>query len=143
MPHQPYVNPITGQPFVPRLNIPEVFGKGLSYEDQIHMLLKVLNDWLEIIKDYPELTQKYEELLAEFEKFKESGFTDYYEEQIAQWVAANMDAILTDWVTFTLLPGLTEDGRFCVWYPRSWKLTQFSTGTSLEDGTFGRLIVKY
>ena len=47
MPHQPYVNPITGQPFAPRLNIPEVFGKGMSYEDQILMLAAMLQDAIE------------------------------------------------------------------------------------------------
>lgn len=47
MPSQPYKNPITGKPFAPRLNVPEVFGTAMSYEDQIHMLLAYVNNILE------------------------------------------------------------------------------------------------
>ena len=33
-------NPLTKQPFAPRLQIPEIFGQALSYEDQILMLIR-------------------------------------------------------------------------------------------------------
>lgn len=33
-------NPLTKQPFTPRLQIPEIFGQALSYEDQILMLIR-------------------------------------------------------------------------------------------------------
>ena len=141
MPRQPYVNPITGQPFTPRLNVPEVFGKGLSYEDQINMLLAFVEQWHQIIKDYPELQAKYDELLQEFEDFKEHGFAEYYEQQIAQWVADNMNTIMSDFAQIMLIPGLTQDGRFCVYIPKTWNQVQFSTGTSGDE--FGRLILSY
>lgn len=35
-----YMNPFTGRPFQPRFNVPEIFGKALSYEDQILWLAK-------------------------------------------------------------------------------------------------------
>lgn len=33
-------NPLTKKPFTPRLQIPEIFGQALSYEDQILMLIR-------------------------------------------------------------------------------------------------------
>lgn len=33
-------NPLTKKPFAPRLQIPEIFGQALSYEDQILMLIR-------------------------------------------------------------------------------------------------------
>lgn len=35
-----FINRFTGQPFLPRFNVPEVFGEALSYEDQIIWLAK-------------------------------------------------------------------------------------------------------
>lgn len=40
------INPFTKRSFRPRLQIPEIFGQAMSYEDQIHMLLHWVNEQL-------------------------------------------------------------------------------------------------
>lgn len=47
MPSQHYNNPLTGRVFSPRLNVPTEFYLGMSYEDQILLLLAMLQDALE------------------------------------------------------------------------------------------------
>lgn len=51
MPKQLYTNPVTGQPFIPRLNVPEIFGNDLSYSDQIQMLAAYVSNELSAL-DY-------------------------------------------------------------------------------------------
>ena len=47
MPSQSYTNPFTGRAFSPRLNVPTEFFLGMSYEDQILLLLHMLADAIE------------------------------------------------------------------------------------------------
>lgn len=81
-----------------------------------------------------------ERLEEEFEKFKESGFLDYYEAQIRAWINANMDALLHSFANVVFF-GLTADGRFCAYIPDGWQAIEFDTGTS--GSKRGHLILRY
>lgn len=81
------------------------------------------------------------ELEAEFEKFKESGFEDYYEQQLAAWIDENMPNIISYAIRMVFF-GLTEDGYFVAYIPDSWNEIQFDTGMDYSDkNTYGRLIL--
>lgn len=82
-----------------------------------------------------------DELLADFEKFKESGFADYYAEQIEQWIKDNL-AFLFETYTRGIYFGLTLDGHFVAYVPESWNDIVFDTGMDYTLDTYGRLILR-
>lgn len=92
--------------------------------------------------DVKELTALYDELRAEFDKFKESGFEDYYAQQIAAWVEKNMPTIIEQAIKFVFF-GLTDDGYFCAYIPKSWTGIQFDTIMDYTSENYGSLVLKY
>lgn len=77
-----------------------------------------------------------------FEKFMQSGFDDYYAQQIEEWINENVKWI---WQTFgqMMFAGLTDDGRFCIYVPDSWSDVTFDTGAVYGTEDYGRLILRY
>lgn len=82
------------------------------------------------------------ELAEQFEKFKESGFNDYYAAQIEQWIKDNLPFL---WKTFCkqVFFGLTNDGYFCAYVPENWNDIIFDTGMVFGNFDYGRLILRY
>ncbi len=87
------------------------------------------------------LQKQVDALQADFNEFKESGFDDYYREQIAQWVADNMPAIMAQAAKGVHF-GLNEQGYFVAYIPYSWADVTFDTGAVYALDTFGRLILR-
>jgi len=83
-----------------------------------------------------------EALRVEFEKFKDTGFLDYYEKQIQAWIDANMERIISEAIKMVFF-GLTEDGYFCAYIPKSWAGIIFDTGAVYENDNYGCLILEY
>ena len=83
-----------------------------------------------------------ERLNDEFEKFKESGFDDYYAEQVAKWIDENLEFIF-DHVVKQVYFGLTSDGYFCAYIPDSWSDIEFDTGMIYGQFDYGRLILRF
>lgn len=83
-----------------------------------------------------------EQLLADFERFQESGFFDYYAEQIEQWVRDNFNDIMKQILNQGIFFGLTEDGYFCanVAYQLTFVL---DTIANYSDENYGRLTITY
>lgn len=82
-----------------------------------------------------------EKLMADFEKFKESGFDDYYEDQISQWVNEHMPDIMAQ-ATKMVFFGLTDDGHFCAYVPAQWAFV-FDTSVDYTSDDYGRLSITY
>lgn len=82
------------------------------------------------------------ELQQEFEKFKESGFFDYYAAQIEQWIRDNFNEIMKQILNQGIFFGLTEDGYFCanVAYQLTFVL---DTIANYSDENYGRLTITY
>lgn len=87
-------------------------------------------------------SDKIESLYAEFEKFKESGFFDYYAAQIEQWIRDNFNEIMKQILNQGIFFGLTEDGYFCanVAYQLTFVL---DTIANYSDENYGRLTITY
>ena len=85
---------------------------------------------------------RIDELYAEFEKFKESGFFDYYAAQIEQWIRDNFNEIMKQILNQGIFFGLTEDGYFCanVAYQLTFIL---DTIANYGDENYGRLTITY
>jgi len=111
------------------LNLFDLLNKLICYAEQMGIQLNVSQDELEKLK-------------AEFEKFQDSGFEDYYEKQLAQWIkdnAATLFQLLAKQVYF----GLTDDGHFCAYIPDSWSDVTFDTGAVYGQADYGRLILRF
>ena len=87
-------------------------------------------------------TQEIAALKELFEKFQESGFDDYYKDQVEQWINENLDFIFTHTVKQVFF-GLTQDGYFCAYVPKSWNDIIFDTGMNYNEDTYGRLILRW
>lgn len=103
--------------------------KLINYADYLGVQLNVTHD------DVAELQQ-------EFETFKASGFYDYYEAQIKEWVENNL-AYLYNLLATQVYFGLTDDGRFCAFVPQSWNDIVFDTGVVYGTEEYGRLILRF
>ena len=82
------------------------------------------------------------ELQAAFEKFQESGFLDYYEQQLEAWINENMPGIIKQSIMMVWF-GLTDDGYFVAYIPESWDDITFDTGMVFGRFDYGRLILRY
>ena len=83
-----------------------------------------------------------EALNALFEKFIESGFEDYYEAQIQAWIDEHMEYIISQAIKMVFF-GLTPDGYFCAYIPRSWDGIVFDTISDYADENYGCLTLSY
>lgn len=86
--------------------------------------------------------QIIEQLEHDFQQFKDSGFIDYYEQLIKEWMEENQ---LKLWETFAQMVffGLTSDGYFCAYVPEAWSDIDFDTGMVYGTESYGRLILRY
>lgn len=126
--------------------IPKFYWDVDSQEQGIKQLCKtvcMLIDYLNDVADQVNLdTDAIAKLEADFKKFVESGFDDYYREQIEQWFETNA------WRIYQLTAkqvyfGLTSDGYFCAYVPDSWKEITFDTGAVYGREDYGCLILRF
>lgn len=87
-------------------------------------------------------TREIEELKELFRKFQESGFKDYYKEQVERWISEHLDFIYENTMKQVYF-GLTEDGYFCAYVPDGWRDVRFDTGMVYGRSDYGRLILRY
>ena len=77
--------------------IPKLYWDVHSQEQRIHRICEMLDKIICYANFLGEKTDinidEIEKLKAEFEEFKESGFEDYYLEQIEQWVNDNLETL--------------------------------------------------
>jgi hypothetical protein len=138
----PYPGWVEGAPV-----IPQEYWNVYSSEQRI----KAVCEWLEKIVEFlngvdipqtNQLLREVEALQAEFEKFQESGFYDYYADQIEKWIADNLIDVMRALLNQGIFFGLTEDGYFC-----ANVLTQltiyFDTITDYSNNDYGRLVLNY
>lgn len=126
--------------------IPKLYWDAFSQEQRYHALCKQLckliayADQLSI--DVSFLTDIYNELVDNFEKFMESGFDDYYREQVETWIGENLEYVFTN-VAKQVYFGLNEQGYFVAYIPDSWDDIVFDTGAVYGLDTYGRLILRW
>lgn len=126
--------------------IPKFYWDVDSQEQGIKNLCLAIDKVITTVNEISEQVNVDTEAVAElqelFKKFQESGFDDYYREQIEQWFkdnAWNIYQLLAKQVFF----GLTSDGYFCAYVPDSWAEIEFDTGMNYGTYTYGHLILRY
>lgn len=143
-PHR-YITPFAGfTAFVP--SIPKLYWGVKSQEQRILAICELLDKlicYADMLGDNVNFNrEEIEALKAEFEKFKESGFEDYYLEQIEKWVNDNLETLFHLLVKQVFF-GLTLDGHFVAYIPESWNDIVFDTGMVYGVDTYGRLILRW
>lgn len=141
-PFPPFPGWVEGAPV-----IPEQYWDVITPEQRY----KTICEWLEKIVDFlndettPQINtflEAVKALQAEFEQFKESGFLDYYEEQLRDWINENVPWFFDNFAKQVFF-GLTDDGYFCAYVPESWSDIEFDTGANFGQYDYGRLILRY
>lgn len=124
--------------------IPKMYFDVRSQEQRIKNIYDLLGKiicYVDMLGDTENETQEeLKQLIADFEKFKETGFLDYYEEQLEAWINENMQAIIEKAMKMVFF-GLTLDGYFTAYIPDSWNEIQFDTVANYENENYGRLIL--
>ncbi len=141
VPIPPYPAFAPGPPVVPKL-----YWDSISQEQRIKRLCEELHR----ICEYANMLgvninadhRLIEQLLNDFESFKESGFLDYYEEQLEKWINDNVALLFTMFAKMVFF-GLTDNGYFCAYIPESWFEITFDTGMVYGRFDYGRLLLRY
>lgn len=127
--------------------IPEFYWDAESPEQRVKylcMLYDKLMAYVDGLKDNVNVdSEAIAELQDAFQKFMDSGFDDYYAEQVAHWIDASMQKIIDAMTASTVYFGLTDDGYFTAYYPLSWKTVQFDTIADYSSDYYGRLVLLY
>ena len=126
--------------------IPKLYWDVYSQEERIknicmelHKLCEYANAMnvnINLNHDMIELLQK------EFETFRDSGFLDYYEKLIVDWMEKNQ-MLLFERLAKMVFFGLTMDGHFVAFIPQSWDDIIFDTGMNYGEDTYGRLMLRW
>ena len=126
--------------------LPQLYWDVMSGEQRIHAICKALQDLAEQLGNDETLINdnaaKIKELQELFQKFMDSGFDDYYAEQVAKWIDDNLKYVYDKTIKQVFF-GLTSDGYFCAYIPDAWKDIQFDTGMQYGTYTYGRLILRF
>lgn len=139
------LDPIGCTPYTP--TIPQFYWDMESSEQRIKYLCVLydrLMKYVNGVKDRVNLnSDAIKELQDAFQKFMDSGFDDYYAEQVEKWIAENMQAIVDAMAMKTVYFGLTLDGYFVAYIPDSWSDVVFDTGAVYGTEEYGRLLLRY
>lgn len=126
--------------------IPKFYWDVKSQEQRIKVMCCLIQQLIDQYGSTDSQIQKNSDDIAElqdlFKKFQESGFDDYYEQQVIQWIDDNI-AILYQQLAKQVFFGLTSDGHFCAYIPDSWSDITFDTGAVYGTETYGRLILRF
>ena len=146
-------------PFIPPTNVvpfpfwnaytptlPDIYWDVDSHEERIKRIcleLHKLIEYTDYLGDNINLDHKtLQELQDAFEKFMESGFDDYYREQIEKWITDNFAALMQLLLNQGIFFGLTEDGYFCANVLMQLTI-YFDTILDYSSDDYGKLTLKY
>lgn len=129
--------------------VPQLYWNVDGNEQRYHLLCKQLHKLIcyadmlgmRINLDHETVAK----LESEFEEFKASGFLDYYEKQLEEWINLHMPALIAQAMKMVWfgLTDMTDDypGYFVAYIPESWQDIIFDT--SMTDENYGCLILAY
>lgn len=127
-------------------SIPKMYWDVKSQEQRIFGLCEQLHKlicYADMLGSKIEIDHvQIQELKELFDKFMESGFEDYYEQQIEQWIQDHMADIICASMKMVFF-GVEDDGYFRAYIPDTWNEIVFNTGYNYSDqNTYGRLILE-
>ena len=126
--------------------LPAVYDDSLSYYELLCKVIHKLNEIIELDNEQSEsikiIVEELQNLANDFEKFKESGFEDYYKAQVEKWISNNLEYIYR-YTIKQIYFGLTSDGYWCAWIPDSWDDITFDTIMNYSNPNYGSIVLRY
>ena len=127
-------------------SIPKMYWDVTSQEQRILTICKQIHKlvcYADMLSDKINVDHLHlEELQELFDKFMESGFDDYYAEQVEKWINDHLEYIYR-YTIKQIYFGLTEDGYFVAYIPESWEDITFDTIMNFSDPNYGALTLSY
>lgn len=126
--------------------IPKMYWDVESQEQRIHAICSQLHKlvcYADMLGDKISINREdIDELQKLFKQFMESGFDDYYADQVEKWINEHLEYIYR-YTIKQIYFGLTEDGYWCAWIPESWEDITFDTIMNYSDPNYGSIVLKY
>lgn len=126
--------------------IPDIYREAISPQQQIHDIccaLKKLSEWSNELGYEVKLNHDaIDALEQQFQQFIDSGFADYYLDEIETWLSENLPDVIQT-VLKMIFFGLTDDGYFCAYVPKSWSNIIFGTIADYDSENYGHLTIGY
>lgn len=128
-------------------SIPKLYWDAKSPEERIHAIcieIAKLVGYTDFISTKVNANREdIEELQELFEKFQESGFDDYYKEQVIAWIDSHMEFIYETTIG-QIFFSVDDSGYLIAHVPVGWEQIRFSTPLDYSDqSTYGRLCLTY
>lgn len=146
MPVLPY--PPAERPFryFCQMALPAVYTDELSYYELLCKVVEQLNRLItsnnQLNEDMQALYDFVKKLRDLMDEFVNSGFDDYYKDQVIAWIDSHLTMIFTNLVRQVYF-GLTLEGYFVAYVPDGWSDIVFDTGADYTLDTYGRLILRW
>lgn len=146
-----YVEPIFPETLTPfkmfcQKVLPAVYDDSLSYYELLCIVVEYLNKTMANVNslndDVKFISKQLSEIYDLLGKFIESGFDDYYKEQVESWIDSHLTWIFNN-VVRQVYFGLNLEGYFVAYIPDGWDDIIFDTGANYELDTYGRLILRW
>lgn len=126
--------------------IPKLYWDVTSQEQRIKRLCEKMSE----LFDYSKMlavalnadTKAIEELQAAFEKFVESGFDEYYKEQLVQYINDHFPELMHTLLNQGVFFGLTDDGYFVANVLMQLTI-YFDTVMDYASDDYGKLTLTY
>lgn len=126
--------------------LPAVFDDSLSYYEVVCKVVKILNEHADLMNDMQETLNLHTEQIKEIQQwiqdFESGVLNPSLEEYVKQWIDENLKFIF-DHTVKQVFFGLTQEGYFVAYIPKSWSDIIFDTGFNFTDDTYGRLILRW
>lgn len=127
--------------------LPAVYDDSLSYYELLCKVIDKLNEVIEVDNEQNQaialIISQLEELQNLFEQFIESGFDDYYKEQLTAWLNQHMTESLNKIIQNGVYFELTQDGYFAANVFNSWASVWFDTIADYNNEYYGSLVLYY
>lgn len=141
-----FPNKIQGFSYFCQRVLPAVYSDEISFYDVLCKVSSYLNDTINAVNslndDVSNLNDYVDQLYKILYDFMNSGFDDYYAEQVKQWINENLTWIFNTFVRQVYF-GLNLEGYFVAYIPEGWNDIVFDTGMDYSLDTYGRLILRW
>lgn len=133
--------------------LPLVYEDSLSYYEVICKLVSRTNEIVEEMKNYADFFEEFqttsdeikrdmENIEGELEKIKNGAYVEVYIDALGEWIDNNLQELVAKIVKFVSF-GLTDDGYFVAYIPRTWEFIKFDTIVDTNDELYGHLILEW
>ena len=145
-PSTQYPNVLKPLLFCWQKTLPMVLDDGLSYIERVDKMNYLLNEMTKTLNllgaDLKAWADYVEQLYEILKQFMESGFDDYYKQQVIEWIDQHLTWLFTT-IARQVYFGLTLEGYFVAYIPDGWSDIVFDTGADYTLDTYGRLILRW